>query len=260
MILSKTISRSYLRNSYLNIAGYFKKPSKGIHFLYGHYISNGNEDAEVFYRLLEKLKKYVKFIYFEDACELVYRKQTVKEPLVCFSFDDGFEECYTKIYPVLKDFKTNACIFVIPNYIDGSEEYQSKLINEKNFVNKKPASWEILTEMVKNGFIVGSHTMDHLNLNIKDKDELICQIVKSKDVIEKKLNIICDHFVWPYGRKEYINQDALEIILAHYSNVFVTSRSRYYLSFNNRVINRSHFEGNWSLNSVKYFLSKKKLY
>lgn len=85
--------RSYLRNFYLNSVGSFTKPKNGIHFLYGHYISKEDEGAEVFYYLLKKLKRYVKFVYFEEACELVLQKQIVREPLVCFSFDDGFEEC-----------------------------------------------------------------------------------------------------------------------------------------------------------------------
>jgi hypothetical protein len=103
--------------------GIFSKPANGIHILNGHRIALHNPQSGIFHRQLQCLKKQVRFIRFEEAVELIVRKTKVNEPLVAFSFDDGFEECYTQIAPVLEDFKTNAAFFINPNFVDGDEKY-----------------------------------------------------------------------------------------------------------------------------------------
>lgn len=42
------------------------------------------------------------------------------EPMISLSFDDGREDFYRNVYPILKKYKLNVTLFVISGYVDGS--------------------------------------------------------------------------------------------------------------------------------------------
>jgi len=94
--------RPFSRNIFLTIAGHFAKPQNGVHILNGHFADRYNPTSDVLFKLLNELSKSVRFIKFETAVQLIVTKTKVYEPLVAFSFDDGFEECYTILAPVFE--------------------------------------------------------------------------------------------------------------------------------------------------------------
>jgi peptidoglycan/xylan/chitin deacetylase (PgdA/CDA1 family) len=251
--------RSLLRTLALDFLGSFSKPAKGIHILNGHRISLSKPDASIFQQQLSELQNFVRFIRFEDAVDLIVSKTIVDEVLVAFSFDDGFEECYTKIAPVLDNFGINAAFFVNPNFVDGDTDYlQNFTQNIVKTSNKKPMSWEQIIDLHKRGHIIGSHTLDHFNINTNDGDELVHQLFDSKIIIEERIGSPCLYFAFPFGRLNHANLLAIDVAKRYYPYVFSQSDYRNYFSFQGKVINRRHFEPDWKLNHVKYFLSAKK--
>lgn len=255
--------KKILRRALLDFYGLTARPAKGVYFLYGHYLSEHNNVSTVkFYNLIEKLSRKVHFLHFEEAVQLVLsnKAKQYKDTFVCFSFDDGLSECCNQMCDILKTFSTNACLFVNPNFIDGDVQYKQKFMDERIFIQKQPADWVKLKSLIKRGFIVGSHTMDHMNLNKISPDEYFYQIATSKEIIEKNLSIECKYFAWPYGLKKDISKEALNLATSIYPFVFGAFRSKNYLSLRDRVINRDHFEGDWKLSHVLYFLSKQKNY
>ncbi len=86
--------RKIARGLILDVLGLFTKPQAGVHILNGHRIALKNPCEEIFHSQLQKLGQSVRFIRFEEAVELIISKAVVTEPLVTFSFDDGFEECH----------------------------------------------------------------------------------------------------------------------------------------------------------------------
>ncbi|MGE0078237.1 MAG: polysaccharide deacetylase family protein [Bacteroidales bacterium] len=218
-----------------------------------------NESSEIFDELINALlKKKIKFINFEEAVTRIKSKQIVSECLIAFTFDDGFEECFTKIKPVLDKYGIKASFFINPNFVEGDGLYRKWFTEKQVLVNKNPMTWDQIKTLSDEGHTIGAHTLDHLDLNSNDREMLYYQIKESKDVIEKKLGIPCNHFAFPFGRLENISAIGVDISRQYFDFVYSQSNYRYYFSFNGQVINRRHFEANWPLKHVIYFLKSKR--
>lgn len=252
--------RSFFRAQVLNLLGMHSEPAPGIHILNAHRIEK-EEEPETFRNLLTELSKEVRFVKFEDAVERIERHEQPKEPLVAFSFDDGFMECYDVFAPILEEFGINAMFFINPNYVDGDEAY-IKNFNENTVLthNKRPMRWHHLKELRDRGFLIGAHTMDHFMINSTDKEKLEYEIINCKTTIEQHLDMPCDYFAFPYGKLSEANEMSIDLALSAYRHVFAQSEWKRYYSFNGKVINRRQFEVFWPVSHVNYFLSYKKQY
>lgn len=253
-------SRTFVRARVLDILGLFSTPQNGIHILNGHRIQN-EQEPETFYHQLSELAKYVKFIKIETAIDMISKKIEPSEPLVAFTFDDGFMDCYNIFAPVLEKFGVNAMFFVNPNYVEGDKKYVENF-NEHIVMtpNKLPMRWSHLKELSERGHIIAAHTMDHYMINTDDTETLDYQIVSCKKIIEEKIQKECPYFAFPYGKLSQANKLSIDIACKTYKYVFSQSDYKNYYSFNGTVINRRHFEPFWPVNHVKYFLSCKKTY
>lgn len=257
----KTQLRKYLRNSLLDLLGVFAKPVNGIHILNGHIISRTNPSTDIFYNQLKELQKLSTFIRIEEAVDLIYERKNVNDTLLAFTFDDGFEECATMIAPVLEQFGVNGLFFINPNFVDGNANYIKNFT--ENIVltpDKQPMNWNDIIQLHKNGHLIGSHTLDHFLINSPDLKELEHQIIDSKKIIENKIGSFCDYFAFPFGKLDHANSLSINLALNHYKYVFSQSNYKNYFSFDGRIINRRHFEPDWPINHVKYFISHTKSY
>jgi len=254
--------RKKIRHNLLDILGMFSFPRPGVHILNGHYIGMEEYDKDVFRELLNELSKIVRLIRIEDAIFMIRNldKCEMDQCYVAFTFDDGFEECFTKIAPVLEEFKLNALFFIIPNFIDGDADYIKKMCNETlNMpIVKNPMTWEQVLNLSDRGFLIGSHTLNHHNLANCAQIDLYDEILLSQKIIAEKINKPCVHFAYPYGRLSDINKVSIDLANEHYLYCFTQSNYKRYFSFENTFINRRHFEGNWPVRYLKYFLSCRK--
>lgn len=254
--------RDVYRKYLLDSLGLFCRPTNGIHILNGHMINRGTPipDSEDYFRYqLKQLSRYARLVRIEEAVSLIIRKELVDAPLVAFTFDDGFMECHSMIAPVLEEFGVNAAFFINPNFVDGDDNYVQNFT--ENIVlspGKFPMHWKEIKELYDRGHVIGAHTLDHCMINNDNMEELNRQIVDCKFVIENKLSAPCDYFAFPYGRLEHANKDSIDIACNCYKYVFSQSDYKHYFSFNNRVINRRHFEPFWPVSHLYYFLSCRK--
>lgn len=250
--------RTWLRGRFLDAIGTIAKPAPGIHILNGHRTEE-EQEPETFRLLLKNLSLHVKFIRIEEAINMIKTHQHPDVPLVAFTFDDGFMECYDVFAPVLEEFDTNALFFINPNYVEGDNEYIKQFNDHTVFTpNRQPMRWHHLKELSDRGFVIGAHTMDHQMICGQNDDLLHYQICECKTTIEQQLGITCENFAFPYGKLSHADIKSIDLACQTYKNVFSQSDYKHYFSFNNRVINRRHFEPFWSIKHVKYFLSTHK--
>ncbi|KPK84756.1 MAG: hypothetical protein AMS27_09125 [Bacteroides sp. SM23_62_1] len=257
---------SWLRKSgrklILDIISLSSEPKPGIHILNGHFLSlDDHLSNNTFYNQLKSLLFHgVDYLNIEKAVEYIENKRIPSDKCyVAFTFDDGFEECFTKIRPVLNNFGIKAGFFINPNFIDGNEEYQRNFKNNIVYTNKQPMNRDQIMILVEEGHVIGAHTMDHIKLDIDNRDILEYQIGESKKYIEDKFKTNCDYFAFPYGRIEHINDMGVEIARKYFKYVFSQSNYKCYYSFEGKVINRRHFECDWPYRHVLYFLKEKTL-
>lgn len=254
--------RKYARNIALDILGFYSSPSKGVHILNGHLLSlDNNLSSDFFYEQLKKLNKKSTIIPFNEGVELITKKKEFNHSLIAFSYDDGFEECFTHIAPVLEEFNGCACFFLNPNFIDGDIKYRENFLkNRVHLPNyKQPMNWNQINLLKDKGHIIGAHTMDHIKVSeLHELKEIEFQIGDSKKRIEDKIGCNCDYFAFPYGHIERdFNINHVAIAEKHYKYIFSASNSGYYYSYDGRVLNRRHSEPYWKAKHTNYFISNK---
>lgn len=247
-----------IRYMILNILSIGARPANGIHILNGHMVDKENPDIRIFEKLMAELSEYAEFIRIEDAVAKIEAHNIPDRPLIAFTFDDGFEECYTCIAPVLEKYHTNAAFFINPGFISGDAASQKAFVEETVLSpGKRPLTWEQLKDLQERGHIIGAHTMDHYIADINDENELKHQIIDCKLEIERHLGTKCSYFAWPFGKLKDTDTMAIEMVCRTFPHAFNQSYYRHYFSCGGRILNRRHFEPFWPISHTLYFLSKK---
>jgi peptidoglycan/xylan/chitin deacetylase (PgdA/CDA1 family) len=171
--------------------------------------TNSSNNLIITLREFEKQVKWLKENQFtslslpELFSILTTGKNVPLKPIV-LTFDDGYEDNYTKAYPILKKYNFKATIFLITNTIGQPSRLKENQIRE----------------MYANNIDFQSHTVSHNELNRlsykKQLEELIC----SKETISKLLNKKTDYLCYPVGK---YNEDTIKALKeAGYKMAFTT--------------------------------------
>jgi len=100
------------------------------------------------------------------------------------TFDDGYDNFYSIVLPLLKKYNVKATLFVINNYV-----------GRTGFVNKQE-----LEEIRDSGLVeIAAHTMDHAYLKDAPKDYALREMAQSKKDLEQRLGIKVFSIAYPYG-------------------------------------------------------------
>ena len=121
-----------------------------------------------------------------------YRFYTITELLesnpegkaVVLTFDDGFRDNFTEMFPILQRHNARATIYLAPA-IEGIER-----LNQQQIETMRDSG---LVEF-------GAHTMHHVNLDKAEAEIAVAEINESKTVVEQVTGLSCKAFAYPFGR------------------------------------------------------------
>lgn len=253
--------RYYSRDIFLRIFGSFSRFTPGVFILNSHFVSRVYPDYEMFSEFLEFLKKHCEFVRIEESIVHIENKIDTADCLVSFTYDDGFKECHSIIAPALEEFNTNAAFFISGGFINGNDCYRENFSNNILKVkDKTPMSWSEIKDLNDRGHIIGSHTLNHINMNCSDYKLIDFQLRENKRLIESCTSCPCEYFAFPFGEFNHINNETLTLAEKYHKYIFSGTNYRNYYSFENRVFNRRHIESDWPKSHIKYFLSIKRKY
>ena len=185
---------------------------------------------------LEIIKKYNYTPLFLDD---IYKNNLLDNSIV-ITFDDGYENFYTKAYPILKEYNFKATNFISTNFISYNENtrhYNTEWEKNKIEINfpVKHLIWEEIQLMKDDGFKFECHTKSHSDLTMLSLNDIETEIAISKKIIEKNLQEPVYFFSAPYAR---YNKDVENVILKYGFHGAVKS-SKYKFSTKNIIgINR----------------------
>lgn len=122
------------------------------------------------------------------------------EKPVLLTFDDGYLDNYTELFPLLQKYNCKATIFVITDMLGVHDKYMT---------------WEQAREMADSGLIsIQSHTATHPDLDLLTREEQAEQLTRSHDAIFENLGRESYVLCYPTGR---YNTNTLELMEGQYT-------------------------------------------
>ncbi len=120
----------------------------------------------------------------KQLVEYLQEGKPLPEKSVLITFDDGYKNNYTQAYPIMKKYGLTGTIFLVTDTVGRDDWY---------------LNWDQVREMRKDGFVFGSHTLNHLPLNDLTPQEILFQLTRSKEGIEWRLEAPVEFFAYPTG-------------------------------------------------------------
>jgi peptidoglycan/xylan/chitin deacetylase (PgdA/CDA1 family) len=163
----------------------------------------------------------------------------VPEKSLVITFDDGWADNYTNVFPILKAYGLTATIFVVTGFV-----------GQPNYMD-----WNQLREMSEAGISIQSHTVNHKPLAQLSKAEVEYELGTSKKTIEDALGKIVKFLSLPHG---VFNDQVLKIVQDAGYQAVCTSEPGYSHEYKNLpVMKRINIPDQFQLDTFKKILERK---
>ncbi|OGH27959.1 MAG: hypothetical protein A3E12_02580 [Candidatus Levybacteria bacterium RIFCSPHIGHO2_12_FULL_39_9] len=124
------------------------------------------------------------FVAPDDLIKDLLGELVLPKKIIILSFDDGYSDFYTDVFPILKKEKVKAVVYVVANFL-----------NQENYLSTFQVK-----EIAKSSLVeIGSHTLNHTWLKDINKKTAEYEIAQSKKVLEDMTGLSVNSFAYPYG-------------------------------------------------------------
>lgn len=123
-------------------------------------------------------------ITLKELYQYEINKITPPLNLIVITFDDGYVDNFNNAYPILKDREMKAVVFP---YV--------KKIDTTNGLSQKH-----LLELLENGWEIGCHTVNHIDLTNANSRALAVEVKEAKNMLEDMFNTKVISFCYPAGK------------------------------------------------------------
>jgi peptidoglycan/xylan/chitin deacetylase (PgdA/CDA1 family) len=131
---------------------------------------------------------------------------------VILNFDDGYKTQYTNAKPILDKYGYKATFYIICNYVENGEG----VVRSNARMN-----WEDITALYKEGYDIGSHSMNHKDLSQMSKKMVNFEVGQSKQcLLDHGINNITS-FAYPFNGGS--DKAAVADIVAKYYDISRTA-------------------------------------
>jgi peptidoglycan/xylan/chitin deacetylase (PgdA/CDA1 family) len=161
-----------------------------------------------FRRLCRFFKQYFNVITLAELLEKMRAGKPVGGDLV-ITFDDGYRDNHLAAAPILREFDLPACFFVATGFI---ETETVPWWDEHLSFRPEWMTWDEVRDLRDQGFELGAHTVNHVDLGVVPTEEAHREILKSKNRLAAELSQEVDFFSYPYGRRNQITEEARQIV------------------------------------------------
>ena len=179
-----------------------------------------NHDKSVSINSFELQMKLMRKMGYQTINFSDLNKNITKKKFI-ITFDDGYENLITNVFPILKKLEFSATCFVVTNMLNKYNVWDE---NRSDYKKMKLMNIDQIYEWVSNGFEIGSHTKDHLNLTSLDINKKKEQIIDSKNFINQSLGIKITSFAYPFGS---FDDETIKIVQENYKYAVTTRPSKY---------------------------------
>lgn len=154
---------------------------------------------DMFRRQMEYLSRHNYHpITFKDLYSFWDKNIPLPVNPVLITFDDGYLNNYENAFPILRDFGFRATLFVVVQTVGWDNRWH----DPKSETRIPMVSWAQLKELQKAGWEIGSHTMNHHNLQKIELKDVKLEMEKSRAIMAEFLGETPNTFAYPYGSGE----------------------------------------------------------
>lgn len=137
-------------------------------------------------------------------------KQSRKKPLAVLTFDDGYQDFYTTVHPILSVYHYPSIVYLVPGAMDTGQVFWW----DQDLGKSDLMGWKEVKELAEHPLVTfGSHTMTHPDLNRLSPQEIDQELSQSKNRLEQELSQEIRHFAYPRG---IVTNEAKESARNHY--------------------------------------------
>lgn len=169
----------------------FERDAAGVPILIYHRVSDTAEEPQTLKVAdFEAQIKFLvddgySFIMPDDLLDAWEKDKALPAKPVLITFDDGHEDIYTNVFPILQKYNIRATVFLVTDHI-GMDEY---------------LTWDLARALQEGGFIdFESHTKSYKTLTKIKPDKLWNEVYGSKQAIEWALHKPAKFIAYPEGK------------------------------------------------------------
>lgn len=124
------------------------------------------------------------FLTPKDLNTIIENKMALPKKSVILSFDDGYEDFYTDVLPILKKYNVRAVEYVVSGFLD-----------QPNYMTRAEVREVIASNLVE----IGCHTVHHLSLKNASEALARSEIFGCENQIFFDFGVRPVSFAYPYG-------------------------------------------------------------
>lgn len=148
-----------------------------------------------FRRQMEWLAAHKMVMAYDEALDCLAAGQQPPAPRVVLTFDDGYLDFYTQVFPLLETLRLPATLFVTTGFVDDGVPYP---LMARPDLAAEPATWPMLAEMAASPWVtLGAHTHTHPLLTGLPAARLEEELVRPLQRFEVELGMRPRHFSYP---------------------------------------------------------------
>lgn len=165
--------------------------------------------VEQFDRQIALLSKHCHVLSIEEVLDCRSIPRTGK-PLVCVTFDDGYLDNYQNAAPILIKHQVPAAFFVSTGLIGTQERFPHDVRRGNPVIPLM--RWDHLRTLRAAGFVIGSHTVSHINCAGEPEERVKGELETSLADLRRELGLERVIFAYPYGGREHMTDARLELV------------------------------------------------
>ena len=139
--------------------------------------------------------------------DLFNSKNEYDKTAVAITFDDGYACLHDTVAPILQDYHASATVYLNTGWIsEKGNTHKNSDANLGHYPNETFLNWREVKTLQQNGWEIGSHGVDHIDLTTQTEVTIQDELIRSKNTIETILNSSCKHFAYTWGRYNLLLQ------------------------------------------------------
>ncbi len=132
---------------------------------------------------------------YEAAVACLAAGRAPSAPRVVLTFDDGYLDFYTQVFPLLEVLRLPATLFVTTGFVDDGIPYP---LMARPDLQAAPVTWPMLAEMAASPWVtLGAHTHTHPLLDELPAAQVEQELVRPLERFEAEVGMRPRHFAYP---------------------------------------------------------------